>query len=120
MPGAVKSTERSVRGRVAAPGSTGWRARRLGRNIEVMPVNVWTVTVAAALTALATGLGAAPFAFLRNGMDRRWLGISNSIAAGFMLAASVGLLWQGFGLGVGEALPPAPRSAPSSSSASGG
>jgi zinc transporter, ZIP family len=74
----------------------------LGRNIEVMPVNVWTVTVAAALTALATGLGAAPFAFLRHGMDRRWLGISNSIAAGFMLAASVGLLWQGFGLGVGR------------------
>jgi zinc transporter ZupT len=67
-----------------------------------MPVNVWTVTVAAAVTTLATGLGAAPFAVLRNGMARRWLGISNAIASGFMLAASVGLLWQGFGLGVGR------------------
>ena len=58
-----------------------------------MPVNVWTVTVAAAITALATGLGALPFAFIKSGMGRRWVGISNAIAAGFMLAASVGLLW---------------------------
>jgi ZIP family zinc transporter len=64
-----------------------------------MPVNVWTVTVAAAVTALATGLGALPFAVLRNGMARRWLGVSNAVASGFMLAASVGLLWQGARLG---------------------
>ena len=76
--------------------------RRLRRNFELMPINVWTVTVAAAITALATGLGAVPFAVLRHGMGRRWLGISNAIAAGFMLAASVGLLWQGFGLGAGR------------------
>jgi ZIP family zinc transporter len=64
-----------------------------------MPVNVWTVTVAALFTALATGLGAIPFLFIRKGIGKTWLGTSNAIAAGFMLAASVGLLWQGFGLG---------------------
>jgi zinc transporter, ZIP family len=64
-----------------------------------MPVDVWTVTVAAAVTALATGLGAVPFAFVRDGMATRWLGASNAIASGFMLAASVGLIWQGFDLG---------------------
>ena len=67
-----------------------------------MPINVWTVTAAAAFTALATGLGAVPFAFLRNGMRHSWLGVSNAIAAGFMAAASVGLIWQGYGLGFGR------------------
>jgi ZIP family zinc transporter len=66
-----------------------------------MAVNVWTVTLAAAITAVATGLGAVPFLFVRD-MSRRWLGTSNAVAAGFMLAASVGLLWQGFGLGAGR------------------
>jgi zinc transporter ZupT len=64
-----------------------------------MPVNVWTVTVAALFTALATGLGALPFLFVRRGVGKTWLGTANAIAAGFMLAASVGLLWQGFNLG---------------------
>lgn len=67
-----------------------------------MQVNLWTVTAAAALTCLATGLGAMPFVFVRRGMARDWLGVSNAIAAGFMLAASVGLLWQGWALGVGR------------------
>ena len=52
-----------------------------------MEVNVWTVFVAASLTALATGLGALPF-FVFPQMSRSWLGISNSLAAGFMLGAS--------------------------------
>ena len=64
-----------------------------------MPINVWTVTAAAAVTCLATGLGALPFVFLRNGMAKHWLGTSNAIASGFMLAASAGLLWQGWSLG---------------------
>ncbi len=64
-----------------------------------MSINVWTVTVAAAFTALATGLGALPFAVFRAGMPRSWLGVSNAVASGFMLAASVGLVWQGVDLG---------------------
>jgi zinc transporter, ZIP family len=67
-----------------------------------MPVNVWTVTVAAAITALATGLGALPFVVFRRGMGRSWLGVSNAVASGFMLAASVGLVWQGADLGAGR------------------
>jgi zinc transporter ZupT len=57
-------------------------------------VTVWTVFVAASLTALATGLGALPF-FVFPQMSRSWLGISNSIAAGFMLGASAALFWEG-------------------------
>ena len=65
-----------------------------------MPVDVWTVTLAATVTALATGLGALPFLFVRGrSVSRGWLGGSNAVASGFMLAASAGLLWQGFGLG---------------------
>jgi ZIP family zinc transporter len=65
-------------------------------------VNLWTVTAAAAVTCLATGLGAMPFLLVRREMTRDWLGVSNAIASGFMLAASVGLLWQGWALGVGR------------------
>ena len=78
------------------------RPRSRGRTLGAMPVNAWTVTAAAAVTALATGLGALPFLVLRDGASRRWLGLSNSIAAGFMLAASVGLVWQGVRLGPGR------------------
>lgn len=67
-----------------------------------MPIDVWSVTAAAAVTCLATGLGALPFVFVRNGLARHWLGVSNAIASGFMLAASVGLLWQGWALGAGR------------------
>ena len=62
-----------------------------------VPVNIWTVTAAAAFTALATGLGAVPFRFFSPN-QRRW----NGIAAVLMLVASASLLWQGYGLGVGR------------------
>jgi len=58
--------------------------------------SVWTVLVAALATALATGLGALPFAFV-HAMSRYWLGISNAVAGGVMLAASVSLLREGAG-----------------------
>ncbi len=57
-------------------------------------VSVWTVLFAASMTAVFTGLGALPFLFVKNISDR-WLGIGNSIAAGLMLGASIGLVWEG-------------------------
>ena len=55
--------------------------------------------LAASVTALATGLGALPFFFFRQ-MNRSWLGVSNALAARFMLRASAGLFWEGGALGV--------------------
>ncbi|GBD44045.1 Zinc transporter ZupT [bacterium HR40] len=52
------------------------------------------VFLAALATALATGLGALPFLFVRE-MRRRWLGVSNATAAGLMIAASLTLLVEG-------------------------
>ena len=59
-----------------------------------MDPTVLEVTLAALITALATGLGALPFLFAPS-MSRRWLGISNAIAAGFMLSAALALLIEG-------------------------
>ena len=56
--------------------------------------SAWTVFLAAFVTAVATGLGAAPFLFVKE-MSRWWLGVANAIAAGLMLAASHGLLVEG-------------------------
>jgi zinc transporter, ZIP family len=53
-----------------------------------------TVFAAATVTALATGLGALPFALVRR-PSRTWLGIANAVAAGAMLGASAGLVWEG-------------------------
>jgi zinc transporter, ZIP family len=57
----------------------------------------------ALLTAVATGLGAFPFIFVKN-LTRRWLGASNAVAAGLMLAASFGLLYEGVDYGLGRTL----------------
>jgi len=62
-------------------------------------VNVWTVTLAAALTAVATGIGALPLAVVPRGDAGRLLRLGNAIAALLMLGASAGLLWQGVELG---------------------
>ena len=64
-----------------------------------MDVNAVTVVLAALATALATGLGALPFVAIRR-PSRAWLGVSNSIAVGFMLAASAVLVRQGLDRGV--------------------
>lgn len=60
---------------------------------------VGQVFLFALVTAVATGLGALPFIFVKD-MTRRWLGISNAIASGLMLAASFGLVYEGVRYGV--------------------
>jgi ZIP family zinc transporter len=52
------------------------------------------VFAAALATALATGLGALPFAFGGSGAGR-WLGAANAVASGVMLGASATLLLEG-------------------------
>ena len=59
-----------------------------------MTIDVWTVTFLAFLTAVATGVGALPFLFVRDIGEVR-LGTANALAAGLMLAASLMLMWEG-------------------------
>ncbi len=59
-----------------------------------MEGQVGAVFIYASITAVATGFGALPFAFVRS-FPRNWLGIGNAIAAGLMLAASFGLIYEG-------------------------
>jgi zinc transporter, ZIP family len=61
------------------------------------------VLAAATVTALATGLGALPFLLARH-PRRSWLGLANGLAAGFMVGASIGLLWEGWSPGAERAL----------------
>jgi zinc transporter, ZIP family len=65
----------------------------------VEATGVATVFLLALLTAGATGLGALPFAFAKH-PTRGWLGASNAVAAGLMLAASFGLIYEGVNHGL--------------------
>jgi zinc transporter, ZIP family len=58
-------------------------------------MTVGAVFVAALATALATGLGAVPFAFRRR-PPRSWLSSANVLAAVLMALASTGLVWKGY------------------------
>lgn len=49
---------------------------------------IWTTGIAGLLTALATGLGALPFFFIRR-ISRHWQGRAAAVAGGMMLSASV-------------------------------
>lgn len=48
--------------------------------MELLDSPTFNVFIYALITAIATGLGAVPFFFVKQ-MTRRWLGISNAIAA---------------------------------------
>jgi zinc transporter, ZIP family len=50
--------------------------------------------MASTITAICTGLGALPFLFVKN-ISKQWLGYGNSLAAGLMLGASIGLIVEG-------------------------
>lgn len=67
-----------------------------------MQTTVWSVGLLALATALATGLGALPFARARR-VSSRHLGLANALAAGLMIAASLGLIYEGGRVGWGMA-----------------
>lgn len=54
------------------------------------------VFIYALITAVATGLGALPFFFVKK-MPKKWLGWSGGVASGIMLAASFRLINEGIG-----------------------
>jgi len=58
---------------------------------------VWTVFLAALITAVATGVGALPFLVFRT-MSKRTVSLANAAAAGLMLAACHGLIAEGIAI----------------------
>ncbi len=70
--------------------------RSPGYPVTMFEISVWTVFLAALVTALATGLGAIPFFFVKQ-ISRWWLSVSNAVAAGLMLGASHSLIAEGAG-----------------------
>jgi zinc transporter, ZIP family len=68
-----------------------------------MEVGIVYVFLAAMITAVATGLGAVPFLFVRN-ISGWWLGAANAAAAGLMLGASHTLISEGTKLAPGRML----------------
>lgn len=61
------------------------------------------VSLAGLVTALATGLGAAPFAFIQR-PSPGLLAAANAVASGLMLGASFGLILEGAGYGLPQTL----------------
>jgi len=75
-------------------------------------ITVWYVLIASGLTALCTGLGIIPFLFVDQ-ISKRFLGVGNALAAGLMMGASIGLIYEAhlisdgklaIGLAIGAAL----------------
>lgn len=59
---------------------------------------VFTVFILGLITALATGLGAIPFAFFKT-ISERTISLLNAVASGLMLGASFGLISEGSTIG---------------------
>lgn len=64
---------------------------------DVIETNIWLVFFAALLTAVATGIGALPFLFLKT-VSLRAISLANAVAAGLMFAATHGLVSEGIAL----------------------
>ena len=62
---------------------------------EWLQIPVVQVFIYSLLTAVATGLGALPFFFIKDISDS-FLGKSNALAAGLMLSASFSLVMEGY------------------------
>lgn len=66
------------------------------RNFKVGDVvSVWQVWYFAWLTAISTGFGVVPFFFSKETPKDVYLGLSNALAAGMMVSASLGLIVEG-------------------------
>ena len=65
-------------------------------------MNVVVVVGAALVTALATGLGALPLLLRRHAAAR--MGLATAGAAGFMLGATAGLVWEGSRYSLGRTI----------------
>ncbi len=63
--------------------------------MEFLDSLTFKVFIYSLATAIATGLGALPFFFIKNISDS-FLGKANAIAAGLMLSASYSLIFEGF------------------------
>jgi zinc transporter ZupT len=63
--------------------------------------SVWTVLTVATLTAVATGVGALPFVFVRS-FGLFWVSIANAVAGGLMFAATHSLVAEGVVLSPGR------------------
>lgn len=63
--------------------------------MEFLESTTFKVFIYALITALATGIGAIPFFFIKKISDS-FLGKANAIAAGLMLSASYNLIFEGY------------------------
>lgn len=66
-------------------------------SFEILSEPILQVFLYALLTAVATGLGAVPFFFIKD-ISQSLLGKSNAAASGLMLAASFSLMMEGYDL----------------------
>ncbi|HCD51553.1 MAG TPA: ZIP family metal transporter [Balneolaceae bacterium] len=65
--------------------------------MEIFDLTITKVFLYALLTAIATGIGAVPFFFIKKISDS-FLGRANAIAAGLMLSASFNLIFEGYNI----------------------
>ena len=62
-------------------------------------MDILQVGLFALITAVATSLGVIPLLFLKNKKSKLFQGYGNAVAGGLMLAASIGLIYEGFNYG---------------------